>query len=71
MAAIGRKNCLFAGSVAGDEHAAAIYSVIETATLNGIEPVAYIADVIAKIASGCPASRWDGLMPWNWTAVRP
>jgi hypothetical protein len=40
--------------------------VIETAKLNGIEPQAYIADVIEKIASGWPAARWDDLMPWNW-----
>ena len=64
--AIGRKNWLFAGSRAGGERAAAIYSVIETANLNGIEPQAYIADIIEKIASGWPASRWDELMPWNW-----
>ncbi|MCP1472332.1 hypothetical protein J3E64_004050, partial [Sphingobium sp. OAS761] len=44
----------------------AIYSVIETAKLNGIEPQAYIADVIEKIAGDWPASRWDELMPWNW-----
>lgn len=66
--AIGRKNWLFAGSKAGGERAAAIYSVIETCKLNGIEPQAYIADVIEKIASGWPASRWDELMPWNWAA---
>ncbi|MDE2179175.1 MAG: IS66 family transposase [Xanthomonadaceae bacterium] len=65
--AIGRKNWLFAGSIAGGERAAAIYSVIETAKLNGIEPQAYIANVIERIASGWPASRWDELMPWNWT----
>jgi len=64
--AIGRKNWLFAGSKAGGERAAAIYSVIETAKLNGVEPQAYIADVIEKIASGWPAARWDELMPWNW-----
>lgn len=69
--AIGRKNWLFAGSVAGGERAAAIYSVTETAKLNGIEPQAYIADVIERIASGWPASRWDELMPWNWTAGQP
>lgn len=50
--AIGRKNWLFAGSKAGGERAAAIYSVFETAKLNGIEPQVYIADVIAKIAGG-------------------
>lgn len=64
--AIGRKNWLFAGSKAGGEPAAAIYSVIETAKLNGIEPQANIADVIAKIADEWPASCWDELMPWNW-----
>jgi len=66
--AIGRKNWLFAGSRVGGERAAAIYSVIETAKLNGIEPQPYIADIIEKVASGWPASRWDELMPWNWTA---
>lgn len=64
--AIGRKNWLFAGSRAGGERAAALYTVIETAKLNGLEPQAYIADVIEKIAQGWPASRWDELMPWNW-----
>jgi len=66
--AIGRKNWLFAGSEAGGERAAAICSVIETAKMNGLEPQAYIADIIAKIAGDWPASRWDELMPWNWTA---
>jgi hypothetical protein len=47
------------------------YSVIETAKLSGLEPQAYIADVIEKIASDWPASRWDELMPWNWTAEQP
>ncbi|WCP16016.1 hypothetical protein sphantq_04508 (plasmid) [Sphingobium sp. AntQ-1] len=64
--AIGRKNWIFAGSKAGGERAAAIYSVIETAKLNGIEPQAYIADVIEKIAGNWPATRWNELMPWNW-----
>lgn len=67
--AIGRENWLFAGSKAGGERAAAIYSVMETAKLNGIEPQAYIADVIAKIAGDWPASHWDELMPWNWVAT--
>ena len=64
--AIGRQNWLFAGSEAGGERAAAIYSVIETAKMNGLEPQAYIADVIARIAEDWPASRWDELLPWNW-----
>jgi hypothetical protein len=66
--AIGRKNWLFAGSKVGGERAAAIYTVIETCKMNGVEPQAYIADVIAKIAADWPASRWDELMPWNWKA---
>ena len=65
--AIGRKNWLFAGSKAGGERAAAIYTVIETCKLNSVEPQAYIADVIAKIAGDWPVSRWDELMPWNWS----
>jgi transposase len=64
--ALGRKNWLFAGSKAGGERAAAIYTVIETAKLNGLEPQAYITDVIAKVAGNWPAARWDELMPWNW-----
>lgn len=64
--ALGRKNWLFAGSKIGGERAAAIYSVIETCKLGGIEPQSYIADVMEKIASGWPASHWDELMPWNW-----
>jgi len=64
--ALNRKNALFAGSDGGAEHWAVIASLIETCKLNGVEPQAYIADVIAKIASNWPASRWDELMPWNW-----
>lgn len=67
--AVGRKNWLFAGSKAGGERAAAIYSVIETCKLNGIEPQAYIAETLEKIAGNWPASRWDELMPWNWAAA--
>lgn len=64
--ALSRKNWLFAGSKASGDRAAAVYSVIETAKLNGLEPQAYIADVIAKIAGDWPAARWDELMPWKW-----
>ena len=67
--AVGRKNWLFAGSKIGGERAAAIYTVIETCKMNGVEPQAYIADVIAKIAGDWPASRWDELMPWNWKSL--
>ena len=64
--AVGRRNWLFAGSLAGGERAAALYTVIETAKANGVEPQAYITDVLAKLASGWPAARWNELMPWNW-----
>jgi len=64
--AVGRRNWLFAGSRAGGERAAAIYTVVQTCKANGVDPQTYIADVIAKIADDWPASRWDELMPWNW-----
>ncbi|WP_425475302.1 IS66 family transposase [Sphingomonas silueang] len=64
--AVGRRNWLFAGSRAGGERAAAIYTVIQICKANGVDPQAYIADVIAKIAGDWPTSRWDELMPWNW-----
>jgi hypothetical protein len=44
---------------------APICTVIETCKMNGVEPQAYIADVIAQIANDWPAARWDELMPWN------
>ena len=64
--AVGRRNWLFAGSRAGGERAAAIYTVIQTCKANGVDPQAYIADGIARVADDWPASRWDELMPWNW-----
>lgn len=70
--AVGRRNWLFAGSIAGSiagvQRAAALYSVIETCKANGIDPQTYIADVTAKLAGGWPATRWGDIMPWNWCA---
>ena len=63
--AIGRKNYLFAGSDAGGRRAAAMYSLIESAKLNGANPQHYLADVLARIADH-PARRIDELLPWNW-----
>ena len=63
--AIGRKNYLFAGSDAGGRRAAAIYSLIESAKLNGLNPLHYIADLLARIADH-PARRIAELLPWNW-----
>ena len=63
--ALGRKNWLFAGSDAGGDRAAAIYSLIETCKLAGIDPFAYLRDVLARIADH-KINRIDELLPWNW-----
>ncbi|MEM5279342.1 transposase, partial [Cupriavidus taiwanensis] len=61
--AIGRRNYLFAGADSGGERAAAIYSLIGTAKLNGVDPEAYLRFVLARIADH-PINRVDELMPW-------
>ena len=63
--ALGRKAWLFAGSDRGGERAAFMYGLITTAKLNDVDPQAWLADVLARIA-GTPASRLDDLLPWNW-----
>jgi transposase len=68
--AVGRKNYLFAGSDRGGERAAAMYSLIETATLNGLDPEAYLRDVLARIADH-PINRIAELLPWNWRSAKP
>ena len=67
--ALGRKNYLFAGSDAGGERAAAIYSLIETAKLNGLDPEAYLRHVLTRIADH-KINRVAELLPWKWTAAR-
>jgi transposase len=62
--ALGRKNWLFAGSDSGGERAALFYTLIRTARLNGVEPEAYLRDVIARIGSH-PITRLAELLPWN------
>ena len=61
---LGRKNYLFMGSDAGGERAAAIYSLVETAKLNGLDPQAYLREVLERIAEH-PVNRIDELLPWN------
>jgi transposase len=62
---LGRKAWLFCGSDRGGQRAAIIYTLIQTAKLNDIDPQAWLADVLARIADH-PVSRLDELLPWNW-----
>jgi transposase len=68
--ALGRKNYLFAGSDAGGERAATIYSLIGSAKLNGLDPEAYLREVLTRIADH-PISRIRELLPWNIVASLP
>jgi transposase len=63
--ALGRKSWLFAGSDRGGARAAAMYSLIVTAKMNDIDPQAWLADVLTRIAEH-PVYRLDELLPWNW-----
>ena len=67
MIAVGRRNWTFAGSDRGGERAAAIYTLIETCKLNGVDPQAWLADVLARLPDH-PAKRIGGLLPWAWAA---
>jgi hypothetical protein len=62
---LGRRNWTFAGSDRGRERAAAIYTLLQTAKLNDVDPQAWLADVLSRIAD-TPSSRLAGLLPWNW-----
>ena len=63
---LGRKNFLFAGSHAGAKRMAIFYSVIHSCLTRGIDPYAYLTDVLQKLAEGWPQSRIDELLPGNW-----
>jgi transposase len=65
--ALGRKNYLFAGSDAGGERAAALYSLIGTAKLNHLDPESYLRDVLSRIADH-PINHIEELLPWNLAA---
>jgi transposase len=68
--AIGRKNYMFAGSDAGGERAANLYSLIGSAKLNGLDPEAYLREVLTRIAEH-PITRIEELLPWNVAASVP
>ena len=63
--ALGRKSWLFCGSDRGGERAAAMYGLIVTAKMNGVDPQAWLVDILSRIADH-PAHRLDKLLPWNW-----
>lgn len=69
--AVGRKNYLFAGSDAGGERAAVIYSLVGGCAVNGVDPWAYFSDVLAKLASGWKQSRLEELLPATWSRSEP
>jgi len=70
--AIGRKNFLFAGADAGGEILADAMTVIETAELPGLDPEAYLADLLARIRDhDHDPAKLDDLLPWNWSAQQP
>ncbi len=66
---LGRKNFLFAGADAGGEVLADAMTVIETAKLSGLNPEAYLADILGRIRLHDP-NRLDELLPWTWKADR-
>ena len=66
--ALGRKNYLFMGSEGSGKAAAIAYTLIETAKLNGVDPRAWLTDVLARIADH-KINRIDELLPWNWAAA--
>lgn len=64
--ALGRKNHLFAGSDGGGARWAIVCSLIETAKMNGVEPYAYLYDVLQRMVDGHLVNRLDELLPWAW-----
>ena len=67
---IGRKNWLFAGSDSGGETLARAMTLIETAKMNGLDPQAWLADILDRIHDH-KINRLDELLPWQWSAARP
>ncbi|MBV9307838.1 MAG: IS66 family transposase [Acidobacteriaceae bacterium] len=70
VVALGRKNFLFAGSDAGGERAAALYSLLGSAKLNGLDPEAYLREVLTRVAD-YPVNRIQELLPWHLASSQP
>ena len=69
---LGRKNALFAGNDGGARHWAIALTLIQTAKLNGVDPMAYLTDVLERVVSGrTKAHALQTLMPWNWAPSTP
>ena len=69
--ALGRKNALFAGSDGGARHWAIVASLVATAKLNGVEPLAWLTDALERVVSGrTKAHELERLLPWAWKAER-
>jgi hypothetical protein len=66
---LGRKAWLFCGSDRGGQRAAVLYTLIQSARLNDVDPQVWLADVLARIADH-PVGRLDELLPWNWRKQR-
>jgi transposase len=69
--ALTRKNALFAGSDAGAQHWAIAMTLIQTAKLNAVDPMAWLTDVLERVVSGQAKSNdLHTLLPWNWKALQ-
>ena len=69
--ALGRKNALFAGADSGGEHWALVATLIQTAKLNKLDPLAWLTDVLERIVSGqTKRNELQTLLPWNWKPAR-
>ena len=69
--ALGRKNALFAGSDSGGRHWATVATLIQTAKLNDVDPLAWLTDVLERIVSGrTKRHELNTLLPWNWKAAK-
>ena len=66
---LGRKNHLFAGSDGGADNWAIVATLIQTAKLNGVEPFAYLHNILTKVVDGHPINRIDELLPWNYATA--